>query len=173
MLKKIFFSMIIATLTFIPGLNLFSIGPGDDLLKFGDVDIPKKELNLNADQIKKIESISDEAFKQIQSKQIDLERTNIDIKEQMLKDRPDLSVLKKLIDKKHSILSEIDFLQIKKDLGINSLLTSEQASKSKKIMMNGRKRIPQEQFPFRNGESNKFPMDKRQNGPPENGNKNK
>jgi len=120
-----------------------------------NIDFMKKELGLSDDQVKKINDIMFDSFKQIEGKRIDMEKANLEIKEQLLNDNPNLTKIKTSIDKKSGIKADIEFITIKRDLSIKSVLTQEQFMKWKTL----RKPKP---FMFFNSP---FPMMHRRNNP--------
>jgi hypothetical protein len=124
--KKIIFVAIIFS-AFLSVLNAQE--PRDFIMN--NIDSMKKDLGLSDDQVKKISGIMLDTFKLIEEKHIALERSMIDIKEQLLKDSPDLASIKVIIDKKNMILSDIEFITIKRDLSIKSILTQDQFMKWK------------------------------------------
>lgn len=126
-LKKTF--LIFFIIVFILVSGLYSQEPKSFIN--GNIEFMKKELGLSDDQVKKISNIMIDSFKQIEEKHIALQRTMIDLKEELLKDSPDMAKIKNIIDKKSAVMSEIEFITIKRDLSIKSILTQEQFMKWK------------------------------------------
>ena len=99
----------------------------------GDIEFIKKVLNLDDNQTVKINTIINDSINQIERKHIEFERARLDLKEALLDDNSDLTKIKGIIDKKNAIKSDIEFMCIKKDLMIKSILTPEQLAKWKAI----------------------------------------
>lgn len=78
-------------------------------------------------------------FKNLDSKVIQIQRLELDIREELTKDKPDLKNIQNLINKKVSVFGEIEFLQIKRDLDIKGNLTDAEFDKWK-AAVNERKR---------------------------------
>jgi len=89
----------------------------------------KTQLGLTDDQVKKLIDLTDETRKNIEIKQIEVDKVMLSIREEMLKDNPDIAKIKSLVEKKHSIMAEIEVLMIKRDLDIKGILTKEQFDK--------------------------------------------
>jgi hypothetical protein len=112
----------------ISGMSLFCQEPSGRF-DFINAEALKKNINLTDDQVRKIDAIVNELFKITGQKRIDLARCELDIKEQLMKDSQDISRIKILLDKKYSVLNEIELTEIKSEVGIKSLLTADQLSK--------------------------------------------
>ena len=126
-LKKKLLVLFILSCLMIPSLHAQETNP----LKMNKEDFLKKELKLNDSQIEKIKAIISDSFKQVELKHIELERTNLDLREELLKGGTDLAKIKNFIDKKNYISGDIELLDIKRNLAIKALLTPEQFMKWK------------------------------------------
>lgn len=80
-------------------------------------------------------------FKTLDLKVIQIQRLELDIREELTKDKPDLKNVQNLINKKVAVFGEIEFLQIKRDLDIKANLTDTDFDKWK-AAVNDRKRFP-------------------------------
>jgi hypothetical protein len=70
-----------------------------------------------------------------------IEREEIAIKEELLKEKPDLAAIQATIAKKSQILSDIEFAQIRRDLDIKALLTQDEYDRWKSAMMQKMKQM--------------------------------
>ena len=125
-----------------------------------NIEFLKKELNLNENQAEKIKIISSDSLREFERKYINLERTILDLKEELLKNTADLSKIKNIIDKKAAISGEIELMSIKRDLLIKSILTIEQFMKWETL----KKPIPQNPMvlPYHINNFSMEPKDKNQ-----------
>ncbi len=106
-----------------------------------NIQIIKQQLNLTEDQVKKIENLTIETREKIQIKHLEIQKIMISIREEMLKENPNLDTINSLLEKKHKIEAEIDFLTIKRDLDIKAILSPEQFSKWQ-LLIGRRKMMP-------------------------------
>jgi len=83
----------------------------------------------------KILVISRAFVKSLDERVLKIEREELNIKEELIKEHPDLSAIQGAIAKKTRILGEIEFAQIKRDLDIKSLLTEDEYDLWKSAMM--------------------------------------
>lgn len=128
---------------FIGGEN--SIGPSvmpgrgnDKIMRLGMNHVPNVNFiledtrnmitNLNIDQKRseKILNITRAFHNLFESKIIGVQRLELDIREELLKENVDLSKIESAVIKKTKIFSEIEFAQIKRDVEIKSILTAEE-----------------------------------------------
>jgi hypothetical protein len=65
-----------------------------------------------------------------------IQKEELNIKEALLKDKPDLAAVQAVINRKSQIFAEIEFAQIKRDLDIKSLLSPDEYDQWKSVMMN-------------------------------------
>ncbi|HOV14388.1 MAG TPA: periplasmic heavy metal sensor, partial [Spirochaetota bacterium] len=122
---KAFISLLFLVL---PILGIFSFGkgpfPGPDMF-LAHIDIMKKDLGLSEDQVKKIEAIMGNHIKDMEMKRIAIEKEFLNMREELLKDNPDMNKIKSIIDKKASLEAEMEFTAIKRDMDIKPILTKE------------------------------------------------
>jgi Spy/CpxP family protein refolding chaperone len=142
-LKRILSLLIILSIAVIPGL--FAQAHYDYIN--ANIDEMKKELGLSDDQAKRISTIMLDSWKQIEEKHIALQRTMIDLREQLLKDQPNLTEIKRIIDRKSAVVAEIEFITIKRDLDIKAVLTPEQFNRWKSLRRPGKQRFFDRPFP--------------------------
>ena len=88
-------------------------------------------IGVNKQSSEKIVALTKNFFKSLDSKIIKIQRYELDIKEEMLKDKPDLQSIQNFITKKTQLFGEIEFSQIKRDLEIRSLLSDDEFEKWK------------------------------------------
>jgi hypothetical protein len=110
------------------------------------MDIPElkkllRDLNVNKPSIDKIVEITRSFLAQFDGKLIKVQREELNIKEELLKSKPDLAAIQGFIDKKMRIFAEIEFSQIKRDIEIKSLLSREEYEGLKSAMMKKMRRI--------------------------------
>ncbi|OGJ92305.1 MAG: hypothetical protein A2268_06130 [Candidatus Raymondbacteria bacterium RifOxyA12_full_50_37] len=75
---------------------------------------------------------------------IKVQREELNIREELLKDKPDLAYIQRSITNKTSLFAEIEMAQIKRDLDIKALLTPEQYERwSGAVFQKMRERMPQ------------------------------
>lgn len=83
----------------------------------------------------KIITISKNFFKSLDGKIIKVQRFDLDIREELMKDKPDLKAIQNLINNKLQVFGEIELSQIKRDLDIKALLSDTEFEKWKKAVM--------------------------------------
>jgi hypothetical protein len=82
----------------------------------------------------KIITITRTFLKTLDERILKIQREEINIKEELLKDIPDLQAVQAAINRKTTVFGEIEFLQIKRDLDIKSLLTVDEYDRWKSAM---------------------------------------
>lgn len=102
----------------------------------------KEQLGLSDKQVDKITKVISESQKDIQKQRIELQRIQLDIREELLNKEPSLKKIKDSIDKKVKILGDMEFARIKRDLEIKSILTDEQFEKLETLRHMGHHRPP-------------------------------
>jgi hypothetical protein len=120
------------------------------------------EINIDKAASAKIITISRSFLKSFEEKILKIQREELNIKEELLKDKPDLAVIQNAITRKTSVFGEIELAQIKRDLEIKSLLSQDEYDRWKSAMMKRmRKMMPgllEKQKP--NPEDRKAPVQK-------------
>ena len=131
-MKKIISLLVLS----LPVLGLFSFRnypfPNPDMFQY-QINIMQKELGLSLEQTKKIEEIMNLEIKNMELKRISLEKEFLNLREELLKDNPDLEKIKSIIEKKSALEAEMEFNAIKRDLDIKPILTKEQFDKLSKV----------------------------------------
>ena len=94
----------------------------------------RKALDLNDAQVEKISVIMRNSTEEINKKKIDVQRNALDLKEELIKDKPDLNKIKTFVDKKASLQADTEMFLIKRDLDIKAVLTPDQLANWKKIV---------------------------------------
>jgi hypothetical protein len=93
------------------------------------------EINIDKNVSIRITGIARSFLKLLDEKILKVQKEELGIKEELLKDKPDLQVIQNGITRKSQIFSEIEFAQIKRDLDIKSLLTQDEYDRWKSAMM--------------------------------------
>jgi hypothetical protein len=83
----------------------------------------------------KIVSIARGFLATFEAKILKIQKEEIAVKEELLKEKPDLQAIQTAVTKKSQIFSEIEFSQIKRDIEIKSLLTQDEYDRWKSAMM--------------------------------------
>jgi Spy/CpxP family protein refolding chaperone len=102
--------------------NVKNLTPNMNVEKF------KESLGLNDNQVEKIKTIMKDATEEINKQKIEIQRCNLDLKEELIKDKPDMNKVKSTVEKKFSVQAESEMILIKRDLDIKAVLTPEQLS---------------------------------------------
>jgi hypothetical protein len=93
------------------------------------------EINIDKAVAAKIVTIA-RAFKNtLDERFIKIQKEELNIKEELLKEKPDLAAIQTAISRKTQIFGDIEFAQIKRDLEIKSLLTQDEYDRWKSAMM--------------------------------------
>lgn len=103
----------------------------------------KQMLGLTDEQEKKASAIFTDTRSKIEKKNIEIAREALNLKEEMLKEKPDQGKIKSIFDRKALLEGERSFFKTKAHLDFQGLLTKEQIEKTQKIdhlkkMMRGR-----------------------------------
>jgi hypothetical protein len=93
------------------------------------------DLKVSKTTIEKVLDITRNFLSQLDGKLIKVQREELNIKEELLKEKPDLSAIQGYINKKTQIFAEIEFAQIKRDIDIKSLLSRDEYEALKSAMM--------------------------------------
>ncbi len=94
----------------------------------------QQEVGLSDSQIKKIKDIKFSTDKDVVKLRSDMELKEIDLREELSKDNPDMAKVEKLIRAKHSIMADIELAKVKEYTEIKKVLTPEQIEKFKQAM---------------------------------------
>ncbi|MBN1757511.1 MAG: hypothetical protein JW863_04300 [Chitinispirillaceae bacterium] len=108
-------------------------GPPPMIMDVSELHTILEEIGIKNQTIDKIVGITRTFIADFERNLIKVRREELDIKEELLKNKPDLAIIRKSITKKSSIFSEIEFAQIKRDLEIKALLTRDEYEKLKSL----------------------------------------
>lgn len=98
-----------------------------------DVSI-QKELNLTKEQIKQLQDIKFSTDKKVIKMRNDLELKEVDLREELSKDTPDMNRIKRIVSAKHSIMADIELAKLEEYMRIKKIMTLEQIEKLREIM---------------------------------------
>lgn len=108
------------------------------------------EIGVNKQSAEKIIVISRNFSKALDGRMISIQREELNIREELLKDKPDLQSIQNMINKKTQIFGEIEFSQIKRDVEIKSLLSDNEYEMWKSALMKQMQRMmPQTHVKFK------------------------
>jgi hypothetical protein len=111
------------------------------MLDIGELKAVLNEIGVNKATIEKIVDITRNFLAQLDGKLIKVQREELNIREELLKDKPDLTAIQGYINKKTQIFADIEFSQIKRDVEIKSLLTRDEYDRLKSAMMKKMKQM--------------------------------
>jgi hypothetical protein len=101
------------------------------------------EINIDKGVSAKIVAITRAFVKFLDERILKIQKEELNIREELLKDKPDMPAIQNAIARKTQILGEVEFAQIKRDLDIKSLLTVDEYDRWKSaIMVKLRERMP-------------------------------
>jgi len=83
-------------------------------------------INISKTTIDKAVVIVREFIKEFEAKIIKVQREELGVREELLKEKPDLRAIEGCINRKSQIFAQIELSQIKRDLDIKSLLTPDE-----------------------------------------------
>lgn len=92
------------------------------------------EININKSVSPKIIAIARNFINYFNERIIKVQREELNIKEALLKDKPDLQAVQTFVNRKTQVFAEIEFGQIKRDVEIKSLLTPDEYDRWKSAM---------------------------------------
>ena len=96
----------------------------------------QKEVGLSEEQLGKIRDVKFSTDKEIVNLKSKLELKEVDLREELSKDAPDMKRVEDLIRAKHSIMADIEIAKVKEYTTLRSILTPEQIDKLKEVMRN-------------------------------------
>jgi len=91
-------------------------------------------LKLTPDQRKKIQTLRGQQQKEQQKKRLDMKELRLKIRRELLKDNPDVSVIKSYIDKNARIQADLELARIKHILQLKKILSKEQFVSFQRMM---------------------------------------
>lgn len=114
------------------------------MLDISELEKLMNEININKSVSPKITTIARNFIAFFNERIIKVQREELNIKEELLKDKPDLQAIQTFINKKTQVFAEIEFGQIKRDVEIKTLLTPDEYDRWKSAMSKKmRQMIPQ------------------------------
>lgn len=116
-----------------PPMNKNQQMPPPMIMDVAELESTLLEIGIAKNKIEKITGITRAFITGFNNKIISIQRKELDIKEELFKDKPDLGKIRKSISEKTKLFSEIEFAQIKRDLEIKSELTREEFDKLKSL----------------------------------------
>ena len=93
------------------------------------------EIKVDKPSIDKTVEITRNFLSQLDGRLIKVQREELNIREELLKDKPDLSAVQGYINRKSQVFAEIEFSQIKRDVEIKALLSRDEYDALKSAMM--------------------------------------
>ena len=94
----------------------------------------QNELGLSKEQIEKIKNLKFSTDKEIVRLRSQMELKEIDLREELSKDQPDMNLIRNLVKAKHSIMADIELAKVKEYTGVKNIMTPEQVEKFKEAM---------------------------------------
>lgn len=93
------------------------------------------EIGIAPSKIEKISGITRDFISGFNKNILAIQRKELDIKEELFKEKPDLKKIRNSISEKTRFFAEIEFAQIKRDLDIKAQLTRDEYDKLKSLTM--------------------------------------
>ncbi|HAJ78391.1 MAG TPA: hypothetical protein DCO75_01350 [Fibrobacteres bacterium] len=116
------------------------------------------EINIEKPVSTKILAISRGFLNSFETKILKVQKEELNIKEELLKDKPDMQTIQNAINKKSQAFGDIEFAQIKRDVEIKSLLSQDEYDRWKSAMMKKMKQfLPQNKDKNQNFSEKKGP----------------
>lgn len=118
------------------------------------------EINIDKTVSAKVITIARTFLKGLDERILKIQREELNIKEELLKDKPDLQVIQAAVNRKTAVLGDIEFTQIKRDLEIKALLSADEYDRWKSAMMQKMSQMMPQRFmnrPGQNDAGNKTP----------------
>ena len=117
------------------------------MMNIGDLQGLLADISVEKSVSAKIVAIARGFMTTFDTKILKIQREELNIKEELLKGKPDLAAIQTSINKKSQIFAEIEFLQIKRDLEIKSMLTQDEYDRWKSAMMRKMRSIAMKNLP--------------------------
>jgi hypothetical protein len=115
------------------------------------------DINIDKAISVKIIAIARSFLSSLDERIIRIQKEELKIKEEVLKEKPDLQAIQNAISRKTQIFGEIEFNQIKRDLEIKVLLTEDEYDRWKSVIMQKmRQMMPNGQVPPPEGDKKPF-----------------
>lgn len=119
-----------------PGMqNTMETSPPSPMtLDITELKIILEEVGVSKPVVENILTITRNFVAYLDGRLIRIHREELNVREELLKDKPDLNVVRDLTINKSKIFAEVEFSQIKRDLEIKSLLSKDEYEKWKSLM---------------------------------------
>lgn len=118
-----------------------SIPPSMMMMNMTELQNLMNEINIEKPVSTKIIAISRGFLNSFETKILKVQKEELNIKEELLKDKPDMQAIQNAINKKSQVFGDIEFAQIKRDLEIKSLLSQDEYDRWKSAMMKKMKQL--------------------------------
>jgi hypothetical protein len=118
-----------------PGVHGMDANPQPMMMNIAELKNLMAEINIDKAVAAKIVAIARTFLNNLDERLIKIQREELAIKEELLKEKPDLQAIQAAISRKTQIFGDIEFAQIKRDLEIKSLLTEDEYDRWKSAMM--------------------------------------
>jgi hypothetical protein len=85
-----------------------------------------KEIGISEQKVGKISSIIRQSLKGMNENIINIQQEELNVRKELLKDKPDIASVRRSIESKTKIFADIEVSQIQRDLDIKALLTTDE-----------------------------------------------
>ncbi|HEX2956498.1 MAG TPA: hypothetical protein VHO70_06695 [Chitinispirillaceae bacterium] len=109
------------------------------------------EIGINDRTIQQIITLVRDFNREMEERMLKIQQEELNLKNELFKDNPDLGTIQKIISRKAQIFSEVEFSQIKRDISIKKLLTEEEFEKWKSKMREQMRQMHQQKIEGRSG----------------------
>jgi hypothetical protein len=123
------------------GMHGSSDNPQPMMMNITELQNLMSEINIDKSIASKIVSIAREFIASFEAKILKIQKEELSVKEELLKDKPNMQAIQNAVAKKSQLFSEIEFAQIKRDLEIKSLLTQDEYDRWKSAMIRKMRQI--------------------------------
>jgi len=117
------------------GMHSSVENPQPMMMNIAELQTLLNDISIEKSVAAKITSIARGFLSTFESKILKIQREELNIKEELLKEKPDLAVIQNAINKKSQVFAEIEYAQIKRDLEIKAMLTQDEYDRWKSAMM--------------------------------------
>jgi hypothetical protein len=111
------------------------------MMNMSELQTLMNEINIEKPVSTKILAISRGFLNSFETKILKVQKEELNIKEELLKDKPDMQTIQNAIIKKSQVFGDIEFAQIKRDMEIKSLLSQDEYDRWKSAMMKKMKQL--------------------------------
>lgn len=109
--------------------------PAPMMMNISELQNMMNEINIDKAVSAKIVTIARTFLKSMDERILKIQKEELAIKEELLKNKPDIQAIQNIIARKTQVLGDIELAQIKRDLEIKSLLTADEYDRWKSAMM--------------------------------------